>query len=70
MVPVLATYAYTFDGAWFDIGTLESYLDAVAWHLGDDSLISDTASVADAMIGRAVHVMTNATLVNTASTAR
>ncbi len=25
--------AFTFDGAWFDIGTPESYLEAVAWRL-------------------------------------
>ncbi|MFB6130667.1 MAG: NDP-sugar synthase, partial [Salinigranum sp.] len=26
-------YAFSFDGAWFDIGTPESYLDAVSWYL-------------------------------------
>lgn len=59
------TYAYTFDGDWFDIGTREGYLDAVAWYLDGDSRIDDTASLENATIGDDVHVMSDATLVDT-----
>ncbi|MFC4544187.1 sugar phosphate nucleotidyltransferase [Halosolutus amylolyticus] len=59
------TYAYTFEGAWFDIGTPESYLDAVAWQLDGESLVDDSASLEDATIGDNVHVMDEVTLENT-----
>lgn len=59
------TYAYTFEGAWFDIGTPESYLDAVAWHLDGDSLIADSAALEDVSIGDNVHVMGDVSLENT-----
>lgn len=58
------TYAYTFEGAWYDIGTPESYLDAVAWHLGGESLVAETARVDDATVGENVHVMDGATIEN------
>lgn len=54
--------AFTFDGAWFDIGTPESYLDAVAWQLDGGSLIAETATVEDTTIGDNVHVMDGAHL--------
>ncbi|WP_436343049.1 sugar phosphate nucleotidyltransferase [Natronorubrum sp. FCH18a] len=60
-----ATYAYTFEDAWFDIGTPESYLDAVAWHLDGDSLVADSATLENTTIGDNVHVMANVTLENT-----
>ncbi|MXV63772.1 NTP transferase domain-containing protein [Natronorubrum sp. JWXQ-INN-674] len=60
-----ATYAYTFEGAWFDIGTPESYLDAVAWHLDGESLVADSATLENATIGDNVHVMGDVTLENT-----
>ncbi|WP_265110314.1 NDP-sugar synthase [Halosolutus halophilus] len=59
------TYAYTFEGAWFDIGTPESYLDAVAWHLDGESLVDDSATLEEATIGDNVHVMDDVTLENT-----
>ncbi len=59
------TYAYTFEGAWFDIGTPDSYLDAVAWHLDGDSLVAETATLEDATVGENVHVMDEATLERT-----
>ncbi|GAB3671458.1 sugar phosphate nucleotidyltransferase [Halopiger thermotolerans] len=59
------TYAFTFEGAWFDIGTPESYLDAVAWHLGGDSLIAESATLENATIGDNVHVMGDVTLEDT-----
>ncbi|MWV39019.1 NDP-sugar synthase [Natrialba sp. INN-245] len=60
-----STYAYTFDGTWFDIGTRESYLDAVAWHLDGESRVAETASLENATVGDDVHVMADATLVDT-----
>ncbi|ADD07371.1 sugar nucleotidyltransferase (plasmid) [Natrialba magadii ATCC 43099] len=59
------TYAYVFDGAWFDIGTRESYLDAVAWFLDGGTRVADSATLENAMLGSNVHVMANATLVDT-----
>ncbi len=59
------TYAYTFEGAWFDIGTPESYLDAVGWHLDGESLVAEDATVENATVGENVHVMAGATLENT-----
>jgi len=52
--------AVTVDGAWYDVGTPESYLDAVAWALDGDSLIADTATVEDSTIGPNVHLMPGA----------
>lgn len=57
-------YAFTFDGAWFDIGTPGSYLDAVAWQLDGDDFVDDTAVVENTTIGENVHVMANAELLN------
>ncbi|QRV15802.1 NDP-sugar synthase [Haloterrigena salifodinae] len=61
--------AFTFDGAWYDIGTPESYLDAVAWRFDGDSAIHPDASLEGTTIGPNVHVMegarvTDATLRN------
>ncbi|ELY61159.1 sugar phosphate nucleotidyltransferase [Natronolimnohabitans innermongolicus] len=61
-----STYAYTFEGAWYDIGTPESYLDAVAWHLDGESIVADSATLEDATIGDNVHVMGDVTLESTA----
>ncbi|MDS0293346.1 NDP-sugar synthase [Halogeometricum luteum] len=52
-------HAFTFDGAWFDIGTPESYLDAVSWYLGGENFIHETASVENSDLGENVHVMAN-----------
>ena len=54
--------AFTFDGAWFDIGTPESYLDAVAWHLDGQSKIHPSARVEGADIGSNVHIMRDASV--------
>ncbi|PSQ43025.1 glucose-1-phosphate thymidylyltransferase [Halobacteriales archaeon SW_7_68_16] len=56
------THAFTFDGDWFDIGTADSYLDAVAWELDGDAIVADDATVEDCEIGANVHVMSGATL--------
>jgi len=56
------TYAYTFDGAWFDIGTPESYLEAVAWHLDGENHVAESADLVDSTLGENVHVMADATI--------
>jgi glucose-1-phosphate thymidylyltransferase len=57
-------HAFTFDGAWFDIGTPESYLDAVAWHLDGDVRVDESATVEDATLRENVHVMAGAEVVD------
>ncbi|WP_363465570.1 NDP-sugar synthase [Halogeometricum borinquense] len=52
-------HAFTFDGAWFDIGTPESYLDAVSWYLGGENFVHETATVSDSELGENVYVMEN-----------
>lgn len=54
--------AYTFDEAWFDIGTPESYLDAVAWELDGASRISDDATLQNTTIGNDVLVLGDAAI--------
>ena len=55
-----AVHAFVFDGAWFDIGTPESYLETVAWHLDGESLVADDATVVDSHVGENVHIMSGA----------
>jgi glucose-1-phosphate thymidylyltransferase len=55
-------YAFTFDGAWFDIGTPDSYLEAVAWSLDGETIVAEDARVEDSDLGANVHVMANATV--------
>ena len=57
-----SVHAFTFDGAWFDIGTADSYLDAVEYALDGGSLVADGATVEDSEIGDVVHVMDGATV--------
>ena len=52
--------AFPFEGAWFDIGTPESYLDAVAWHLGGDNYVDPSAEVTDANLGENVQILADA----------
>jgi len=52
-----AVHAFSFEGAWFDIGTPESYLDAVAWELDGDNLIDEGATLEDTTLGGNVQVM-------------
>ena len=56
--------AFTFDGAWFDIGTPESYLEAVAWELDGGNMIAESATVENTTIGENVLVGENAEVVN------
>jgi glucose-1-phosphate thymidylyltransferase len=55
-------HAFAFDGAWYDIGTPESYLEAVAWALDGHSIVADSATVEESEIGENVHVMADATV--------
>ncbi|MFB6114550.1 MAG: sugar phosphate nucleotidyltransferase [Halodesulfurarchaeum sp.] len=55
-------FAFTFDGAWFDIGTPESYLDAVQWSLEGENVIEEGATVEDTTLGENVHVMSGAAI--------
>ena len=59
-----AVHAFTFDDAWYDIGTPESYLEAVAWELDGGSLIAESATVEGSDIGENVHVLENAEVVD------
>jgi glucose-1-phosphate thymidylyltransferase len=54
--------AFTFDEAWFDIGTPESYLDAVAWHLDGDNYVHPDATIENGELTENVQVLANATV--------
>jgi len=58
--------AFPFEEAWFDIGTPESYLDAVAWHLDGDTHIAESATIEETTLGENVHVMGDATVARSA----
>ena len=55
-------YAFSFDQAWFDIGTPESYLDAVRWCLDGEAIVHPDATVERTTVGENVHVMEGATV--------
>ncbi|WP_255150798.1 sugar phosphate nucleotidyltransferase [Halorarius halobius] len=57
-------FAFSFDEPWFDIGTPESYLEAVAWALDGGSLVADDAELVDSEVGANVHVMSGARVVD------
>ncbi|WP_135366277.1 sugar phosphate nucleotidyltransferase [Halosimplex halophilum] len=57
-------YAYTFDEAWFDIGTPDSYLEAVAYYLDGDNRVADGATVENSTLGENVHVLDDAEVVD------
>jgi len=54
--------AFTFDGAWFDIGTPESYLEAVAWYLEGETYCSPDATVTDSTLGPGTQVLGTASV--------
>ena len=64
LVETDAVSAFTFDGAWYDIGTPESYLDAVAWELDGENRVAESATVENTTIGENVHVLEGAEIVN------
>ncbi|MFB6110982.1 MAG: sugar phosphate nucleotidyltransferase [Halobacteriaceae archaeon] len=61
-------HAFAFDGAWFDIGTPESYLDAVGWELDGSTRIADEATVKASSLGENVHVLGDAEVVDSTLT--
>ena len=61
-----AVHAFTFDGAWFDIGTPESYLDAVSWYLDGDTFVHEDATLDGADLGANVHVMAGSEVTDSA----
>lgn len=54
--------AFTFDGAWFDIGTPNSYIEAIEWELDGRNIIADSARIENTTLGQNVHVMDNASI--------
>ncbi|MFP8954772.1 sugar phosphate nucleotidyltransferase [Natrialbaceae archaeon A-arb3/5] len=56
--------AFPFEEAWFDIGTPESYLDALAWEFEGDARVAETATVDGSTLGENVHVMDGAEVVD------
>ena len=59
-----SVHAFTFDGAWYDIGTPEAYLDAVAWALDGEAKVHPTATVENADVSANSHVMAGAEVRN------
>jgi glucose-1-phosphate thymidylyltransferase len=57
-------HAFVFEEPWFDIGTPESYLEAVEWELDGDSVIAESATVERSTIGENVHVMAGAEIID------
>ncbi len=55
-----AVQAFTSDGAWFDIGTPEGYLNAASWALDGDTVVAPDATVENSELAENVHVMSNA----------
>jgi glucose-1-phosphate thymidylyltransferase len=54
--------AFTFDGAWYDIGTPKGYLDAVSWALNGENVVERGATVENSDLGSNVHIMDGATV--------
>lgn len=42
---------YSFNGEWYDIGTPESYIDAVEWWLNGDKYVSSSTQIINSSIG-------------------
>ncbi|SNZ11774.1 glucose-1-phosphate thymidylyltransferase [Natronoarchaeum philippinense] len=55
-----SVHAFTFEEAWFDIGTPESYLEAIAWYLDGDTHVAESATIENSRLGDNVHVMPDA----------
>jgi glucose-1-phosphate thymidylyltransferase len=59
-----SVHAFTFEDAWYDIGTPDSYLEAVAWELDGGNLIAESATVEGTDIGENVHILPGAEVVD------
>ena len=55
---------FSFDGVWYDIGTPESYLEAVEFALEGENIVADSATVENSRLGDNVHVLPGATIQN------
>ena len=55
---------FSFDGIWYDIGTADSYLEAVEFALDGESIVADDATVENSRIGENVHILSGATIQN------
>ena len=64
LVDTSSVHAFTFDDAWFDIGTPESYLEAVSWELGGDNYVAESATLENTTLGENVHVLPGAEVVD------
>jgi len=58
-------HAFTFEDPWFDIGTPESYIEAMAWYLDGDNEVHRDATIENADLRGNVHVMSGAEIVDT-----
>ncbi|GGN85958.1 MULTISPECIES: sugar phosphate nucleotidyltransferase [Haloarcula] len=56
--------SFTFDEAWYDIGTPESYLEAVGWELEGENVVAEDATIENTTLGDNVHVLSGAEVVN------
>ncbi|MBX0285961.1 NDP-sugar synthase [Halomicroarcula sp. F28] len=55
---------FSFDDVWYDIGTADSYLEAVEFALEGGQIIADDATVENSKLGDNVHVLPGATIKN------
>jgi glucose-1-phosphate thymidylyltransferase len=55
---------FSFDGIWYDIGTADSYLEAVEFALDGGSIVDDDATVENSEIGENVHILPGAHVEN------
>jgi len=55
---------FSFDDVWYDIGTADSYLEAVEFALEGGQMIADDATVENSKLGDNVHVLPGATIKN------
>ncbi|QCJ45975.1 sugar phosphate nucleotidyltransferase [Haloprofundus sp. MHR1] len=60
--------AFTFSGAWFDIGSAEGYLEAVDWALAGEPLVADDATVENSRLEGSVQILSGATVTDSTLT--
>jgi Nucleoside-diphosphate-sugar pyrophosphorylase involved in lipopolysaccharide biosynthesis/translation initiation factor 2B, gamma/epsilon subunits (eIF-2Bgamma/eIF-2Bepsilon) len=57
-------HAFSFDDAWFDIGTPESYLSAVKWSLDGECIVHEDAELHNTVLGENVQIMAGAEVID------
>ncbi len=55
---------FSFEDVWYDIGTADSYLEAVEFALEGGQIVADDATVENSKLGDNVHVLSGATIKN------